>query len=430
MKRVPASELTRKELEELFNGGQNLNAMKSDLVHLGIQRIIEETLEAKIQEILGRGYYDHRQEGQKGHRNGYRMSHLDTGEGRINYAVPQLRGVENGELKKLRNRISGRSERLEDLSIEMYARGLSTRDIEKLWTDEQGRAMLSKSAVSELTERLWEEYEEFATRDLSDLQILYLFLDGIAEKLTPGFRREAVLCAWGIMEDGEKKLIHVAPGTKESTDCVKEFIEDMTRRGLRAPVMISTDGAPGLIRAVEECYPDSLRQRCLAHKIRNILGKLPEHAHDEFKAAARASYQATSVALARTLAEDVRERFYKDHPTAVMCFEEDFEACINQLRCPIGHRKAVRTTNLLERLFVEERRRMKIMPTISGERPVLKLMFAALVRGSERWKKLKVTEFELRQLNQLRIDLKKKENALPIKNKSSDSTLRKIYSKN
>lgn len=429
MKRVPASELTRKELDELFEHGAGV---KGDLVRLGIKRIIEETLEAKVQELLGRGYYEHRNGGhQTGHRNGYRHRSLDTAEGEIRYAVPEVRGIDAAALKQLKDRVSGRSEALEDLGIEMYARGLSTRDIEQLWSDEKGRPMLSKSAVSNLTERLWEEYEAFVTRDLSDLHLLYLFIDGIAEKLTPGFRREAVLCAWGIMEDGTKALIHVAPGTKESTECVKEFIDDMRRRGLRDPIMTSTDGAPGLIRAVEECYPHSLRQRCLAHKLRNILGKLPEYAHDEFKAAVRASYQATSLALARTLAEDVRERFWSAHPSAVMCFEEDFEACINQLRCPIGHRKAVRTTNLLERLFVEERRRMKVLPTISGERPVLKLMFAALVRGSERWRKLKVTEFELKQLNMLReenLNRSKQENASPVKIKKPDSTPRKIYS--
>jgi putative transposase len=97
----------------------------------------------------------------------------------------------------------------------MYARGLSTRDIEALFTDKNGASLLSRTAVSEITERLWAEYEAFATRDLSEFEITYLFVDGITERLHLGQPREAVLAAWGILSDGKKALLHLAPGTKE-----------------------------------------------------------------------------------------------------------------------------------------------------------------------------------------------------------------------
>jgi putative transposase len=92
-------------------------------------------------------------------------------------------------------------------------------------------------------------------------------------------------------------------------------------------------------------------------------------------------------------------------PSAIACFEDDFEACIAHLRMPVTHRRAIRTTNLLERLFVEERRRLKIIPNAFGERPVLKLMFGAMIRAAERWRAIKITDFERRQMAAVRQEL-------------------------
>jgi transposase-like protein len=214
-----------------------------------------------------------------------------------------------------------------------------------------------------------------------------------------------VLCAWCITWEGRKVLIQVAPGTKESTECCREFLQEMKRRGLSDPLMAITDGAPELIRAVEETLPNTLRQRCLAHKMRNIAAKLPDDIRAEFDTAARAAYQAPSMAMAQALHEDLVERFAKQVPSAVRCFEEDFEACVAHLRYPVSHRRVVRTTNLLERLFGEERRRTKVAPSVSGERPVLKLMYASLIRASNSWRGLRITELERRQLERLREEL-------------------------
>ena len=118
----------------------------------------------------------------------------------------------------------------------------------------------------------------------------------------------------------------------------------------------------------------------------------------EFKARATACYQAPSRAIARDLAAGLVAEYETQLPTAVRCFQDDFEACIAHLRLPVIHRRATRTTNLLERLFVEERRRLKIIPNGFGEKAVLKLMFGALIRAAERWRGLRFSEFETRQL--------------------------------
>jgi transposase-like protein len=265
--------------------------------------------------------------------------------------------------------------------------------------------LLSRSAVSKLTERLWAEYEAFATRDLSEHDVVYLFADGICERLHAGERKEPVLCAWGICRDGQKVLLSLSPGTKEDTETCREFFRDLKRRGLRDPLLVATDGAPGLIRAAEECFPRAVRQRCLAHRARNLLAKVPEAAWPEFKARALACYQAPSPEVARLLRDDLVSRYERELPSAVACFVDDFEACIAQLRFPITHRRSIRTTNLLERLFGEERRRMKVVANAFGERPVLKLMYASLIRGSERWRGLRVGAFEAKQLEALRAEL-------------------------
>ena len=125
----------------------------------------------------------------------------------------------------------------------------------------------------------------------------------------------------------------------------------------------------------------------------------------DFKVRAQAAYQAPSRAIARELAAGVVADYGRKYDNAVACFMDDFEACIAHLLFPVTHRRAIRTTNLLERLFVEERRRLKIIPNAFGERAVLKLMFGALIRASERWRSIKVTEFERRQLAAVRKEL-------------------------
>ena len=404
--RVPASERTSQRLRELMNGLGD-DEVGSQVIRLGIHKIVEEALEAELRDVVGRGYYEHGAEPGRGYRNGTRTGRLATAEGMVEYGAPQVADRDEPFHSKVREQLSGRTEELERLVVEMYARGLSTRDIEDALRDEgTGKLLISRTAVSEVTERLWSEYEAFATRDLSEFVLAYLFVDAIAERLRSGQPREAVLCAWGICTDGRKVLLHLSPGTKEDTESCKAFFQDLKRRGLSDPLLVVTDGAPGLIRAVEECFPRAVRGRCLAHRMRNLQSKVQEADWPELRVHVRASYEAPSLELARALRQDVVKRFRDRLPAAMACFEDDFDACIAHLRFPIAHRKVIRTTNLLERLFVEERRRSKIIPNVfHGERPVLKLMYAALIRASEHWRGLRFTPFESRQLDAIRAEL-------------------------
>jgi transposase-like protein len=406
MERIPASERTREKLKAVIEGSSK-DGGSSELVRLAARLIIEEALEGEARDALGREYYARGAAPGAGYRNGYRTGRLGSAEGKIEYSAPQIADRAAPFRSAIRQIARGRTAELEALAVEMYARGLSTRDIEAVFTDTEGRSLLSRTAVSEITERLWAEYEGFAGRDLAEFEVVYLFVDGIAERLHLGRPREAVLAAWGILADGKKALLHLAPGTKEDTASCREFFRDMRRRGLPEPLLVVSDGAPGIIRAIEECFPRALRQRCLAHKMRNLASKVPEDVWPDFKARAAACYQAASPGLARMLREDIKTTYDRDLPSAVACLEDDFEACIAHLRFPLGHRRAIRTTNLLERLFGEERRRTKVIPHAFGERAVLKLMYAALIRAAERWRGIRISEFERRQLRAIRDEIDK-----------------------
>jgi len=408
-KRVPGSERTREALNDLMAGRLRIDDAKSELVKFATRLIIEEGLEAEVRDALGRGYYEHGSGGDGaaggGHRNGVREGHLKTAEGRIAYAAPQVAGTAEPFRSELRARLKGHSEALEDLAIEMLARGLSVRDIEDAFKDESGRLLLSRTAVSEIGERLWADYQDFTKRDLGEYDIAYLFVDGIAERLRPGQRREPVLAAWGFTQSGAKVLLSMMAGSKEDAETVTAFFQDMRGRGLGDPLLVASDGAPGIVKAIELAFPKSDRQRCLAHRMRNLAAKVPQDLWPDFKARATAVYQAPSRAIARDLAEGLVSDFEAELPSAVACFMDDFEACIAHLRMPVNHRRAVRTTNLLERLFLEERRRLKIIPNAFGEKPILKLMFGAMIRAAERWRPIKVTDFERRQMAAIKEEL-------------------------
>jgi len=167
-----------------------------------------------VRDALDRGYYEHRSEPGGGYRNGLRRGRLKTAKGIIDYSAPQVAGTAEPFRSELREHLKGQSEVFEGLAIEMLARGLSVRDIEDAFRDETGRLLLSKTAVSELGERLWADYQDFDTRDLSEYDISYLFVDGIAERIRPGQRREPVLAAWGFTAEGKKVLLSLMAGRR------------------------------------------------------------------------------------------------------------------------------------------------------------------------------------------------------------------------
>ena len=233
----------------------------------------------------------------------------------------------------------------------------------------------------------------------------YLFVDAIFESLRRYGAKEAVLACWCITTSGHKTLLHLAVGNKESEACWAEFFRGMISRGLRIPTSVTSDGAPGLINAIDVCFPHSLRIRCWFHRMGNILAKVPEEAKAEVAAHLRAVRDSATPESGRAAAADLSNRFADRFPAAVDCFNEDSNGLLAHLRLPARHRIHCRTTNLIERSFEEERRRTKVIPRFSDERSAMKLVFAVLIRCSERWSRVSVSDIERHQLQLLRAEL-------------------------
>jgi transposase-like protein len=375
---------------------------------------VEQLLDAEVSEALGREKSERREEGraqgQSGYRNGYKSRSLRTGEGKIEVDVPQVRDfvAADGQARQpyrspIWQGLGRRSVSLDKLVAEMYARGLSTRDIEDLLkelSDDGQTTLLSRSAVSQVTEVLWEQYDAFTKRDLSSFDVVYLFADAVFESLKQqACCTQAVLVSWGILRDGSKVLLHMSLGNKESQDSWLEHFRSLVSRGLPTPLTVTSDGAPGLIKAVEAMWPEAERIRCWVHKMRNVLDKVPDEQRETVKRLLFDVRDAPDHETGRRRAEAFIEQYRTKLPSAVACFGQDLEASLNHLKLPSLHHKSIRTTNLVERGFEEERRRSKVIPKFRTEKECLKLVFATLWRASERWLKVKFTEIERRQLD-------------------------------
>ncbi len=407
-KRIPPTAKIDNEINELkYSLGQDdkPKAVLDKLVDLGMRRIIQEILEKEVQEYIGQAYYKH-SDTRNGHRNGYEPSDLKTAEGRLAIERPQVRNGSAPFESNTWNNIKKKTEHLEKMAVEMYVRGCSTRDIEDLLKDEQGRILLSKSTVSELNEVLWKQYEEFCCRDLKGLDVVYIFIDAVYEplRLTKS-RQEAVLVVSGILSSGEKVLLSIRHGNKESYENCLEVFRDLKKRNMCDPVLGVSDGAPGLIRAFEEALHKTLRQRCLFHKKGNILSKVPQEAHSQMKIDLNAVYYASNTESAYRNAEIFRKTYKLDYPSAVKCFDDDLDACLQHLKCPAKHRRRITTTNSLERIFGEENRRSKVIPRYFTEKSGLKLIYATLIRSSQRWQKIRITFDEQAKIMTLRYQL-------------------------
>lgn len=409
MARIAPSTKIREEIKRVLQEGVAEGGdVTGLLLRLGAQRLAQELLEEEATDFLGRDrYVRHRAaEPHRGYRNGYEPSRIRTAEGDVPLQIPQVRETLTPHHSRLVGFLRGNTDVLKRLVAEMYARGLSTRDIEDSLRDVTGKRLISASGVSAVTERLWEEYQAFTRRDLSGFAVEYLFVDAIYESLRlQAGGAEALLCAWAILVDGRKVLLHLTLGNKESYRCWRGMLRDMVRRGLRPPISITSDGAPGLLRALEELWPKSLRLRCWVHRMRNVLDKVPDAVRAEVKAHMAAIRDAPTYKEGRQTAQAVLARFARIYPTAMASLSDDLEASLAHLRLPVGHRKYVRTTNLIERSFLEERRRTKIIPRFFDERSCLKLVYATLVRASQRWQRIRFTDAERLQMHRLRQEL-------------------------
>ena len=305
---------------------------------------------------------------------------------------------------------------LETLVIASFVRGLSVRDVEAALAEALGdQAAISKSTVSSVCGQIKDEYQAWARRRLDGITLDYLFLDASFFRMHPGSPAEPVLAAWGITTGGKPAFIGLAPGSGESADAWHDFLADLKDRGLPSPLLVISDGAPGLIAAIEQAFPKALRQRCLIHRAQECPGQGPgrdagrgqgrllgalRHRRPEDPARPQAR-RARSITGSPRWPPGTRATY----PSAMKCLLADREGLTAYLRFPAEHHHRIRHSNFIERTFGETRRRTKVIGRLPGETSCLTLVWAVLDRASRGWRGLTMTSDGLRLLQDLRRSL-------------------------
>jgi putative transposase len=408
MEKVAPSERFRQELDEVLAGVDREQDPVEVVGRLGARLILQQALEDEVTEFLGRRRYQ-RAEETVSHRNGHEPRTIKTTSGSMNLERPRVRNA--GKLG-FESRVLGkgvtRTHALESLVISGFLRGLSTRDVEAALEEVFEEPIASKSTVSRICEDTRERYRRWCGRCLEGHDIVYLFLDAIYLKMRPEDQpAEGVLVCWGVTLEGRKVLLGLALGSRESYDSWLAFARDMIARGLRAPALVIADGAPGIWKAVREVWPDALEQRCTVHALRNVTAKLPERHHQEIKTRWWKTFdEARSPGEARRELQGIIEDYQAAYPSAMAVIENDLPALITHLRFPSQHRKRIRTTNLLERTFVEVRRRTKVIGRFPGETSALSLIWAVLELSSRGWRGVKMNPKTVAEIERLRRELR------------------------
>jgi putative transposase len=412
--RVSPVERVRAEIDQLFaDPTRALAEVVEEVARLGARLLLQTALEAEVTAFLGRERYQRDPDANPGHRNGHQPITVKTTSGPLTLARPKLRGTDQRFASQLLGTQVTRTNALEALVIAGFVRGLSTRDVEATLAEALGaQAALSRSTVSRICQQISEEFTAWSTRSLAGIELDYLYLDGTCFRYHPGARAEPVLVAYGITSTGRPVFLGLAPAASEGHDPWADFLGDLVGRGLRAPVLVITDGAPGLLSAVEQAFPAALGQRCLIHRLRNLLAKVPTGAQAEVKAAYWAIFDDIqtppgqgSVDQARRRAQAFAARYEHVYPAAVACLTSTLDELTVHLRFPREHWQRIRHTNLLERTFGETRRRTKVIGRLPGERSCLMLVWAVLDRASKGWRGLTYTPAGTRLLQDLRRDL-------------------------
>ncbi len=407
MKRIPPSTQMREaimsQLEVRPSGvpagpAQPLRAFVARAAELILQVGIEEQLAG----FLGRAPYERGGGARPGYRNGYGHHTLKTEAGPVMLRPPKVRGTTDPFTVQLPAGLAPSTPELRALVTRAYVRGLSDRDVEGLYAEVFG-GTLSKSTVSRATQTLQADFDAWRKRDLSDLPVVYLFLDGQYHAVRPDTReKEGLLAAYALLEDGRMVLLHLGLGPRERAETWVAFLHELTARGLGTPLLCISDGNPGLRKALKQVFPGVHTQRCLVHKLRNILAKLPRLAARELKPLVKQIFEAPDHRTALRRGKALLARYRDRYPAAMECLEQDLAECLAYLRFPPAHWKRIRTTNLLERTFGESRRRTKVIPRFPGEQACLRLVFATLITAAKKWRGVQMTPQILRALDKLR----------------------------
>jgi putative transposase len=359
-----------------------------------VREVIEEILHEEVEEAL-RARRSQRAVGRCGYRHGTKARGLALRSGAVRLAVPRARLVnsegEEGEWQsQLLPRYRRSSPEVEQAVLGVYLAGGNTRRIRGALKPLLSGAPLSKSAVSRLVNRLEEGYERWRQRDLAEERIVYLYLDAIYPKVRSASKVVSlpVLVALGVKQTGEKILLALAIAGAETGAAWEGVLEDLAARHLGRPQLVISDGNPGLKSALERIWPGIAHQRCTVHKLRNLLAKAPEHAQEAVHEDYNRIVYAPDRAAAERAGESFLAKWRKLCPSVAASLEEAGEELLTFYGFPASQHKSLRTTNAVERLQEEFRRRIKTQASLPSEKAALLVFFGLFASGQVKMRRI------------------------------------------
>jgi putative transposase len=367
--------VTAEELKQLLSE-------ERDLLQTIIEQTVQQVLEAEMDEALQAGKSE-RSEHRMGYRSGYYSRTLITRVGKIELRVPQDRQG------RFRTEVFERYQRSEKALVaamlEMYVQGVSTRKVKSI-TEELCGHEFSSSSVSRIVKTLDEELEKFAQRRLEE-PYPYLILDARYEKVREdgAVRSQAVLVAIGINWEGRRNVLAVELAQRESTSSWRELLVSLRQRSLQGVEFVVSDDHAGLRRAIQEVLPEAVWQRCYVHFLRNALDYLPRKADDDCLQELRWIYDRRDAQEARRDLAAWLAKWGKRYAKLCVWVEENIEETFSFYRLPRQHHKNLKSTNMLERLMEELKRRTLVVRIFPNAAACLRLVRALAVEIHENW---------------------------------------------
>lgn len=367
--------------------------LKSETL-IAVKRLLETTMEVEIQDLAGARRWEHSTK-RLNYRNGFYNRNLWTPYGWINsLVVPRLR---SGVMKfKTFEKYQQRTETVNSLIKDMFLSGVSTRKVKEVLRPLYDRNVISASTVSAVVKVLDIEVEKHHRRAISD-DYHYLFMDGIylKAKSPVSAKRRCILVAYGIKRDGTRELIDFRLARKGESQAAWEcFLTSLRNRGLEGKnlKLISIDGGKGMLNALDFIFPDVPKQRCWAHKLRNVANHLPRKLQKACTGQARDIYDADSYGQAIRAFKTWAKTWRPIAQEAVECLESDLEDLLKFYECPKEMWVKLRTTNIIERVFREVRRRTRPMSCFTNSNSVERIIFAIFNRQNMIWKEKPLKE--------------------------------------
>jgi putative transposase len=353
-----------------------------------VRGMIEAVVEEELESALGAGRSHRVGAARNGYRHGARERQLTTSLGKTTIMLPRARlkdahGAESEWHSRTIPRYRRRTERVDAALLGTYLSGINTRRLRGALSPLLRGAPLSKDAVSRLVGRLREEFNAWSARDLAAEEVCYIFMDGWYPRVRIGKRRARVpvLVTLGVCGDGRRIVLDIRIVGRESEPAWRELVQSLVKRHLGTPALAVIDGNPGLGAALRSQWPEIAIQRCTNHKLRNLLAKAPAHLREELAE----DYRRMMYAETREAVEQARASFLRKWrlrcKAVVSSFEEAGDELFTFLQFPPLQWKALRTTNALERINEEFRRRTKTQASLPGEDAVLLLLYGLLRSG-------------------------------------------------